>query len=169
MRYVTCLLIVVAVRGEPDMDGLLKVGKSARKAGEIYAHARFRGVGAASEDVLLSNALSRAELDSEAASERLQDDIGACPGCVHDYNDKCPMDWTLNAKGDACKADYSYAGPCSNELFVEAIEEDDKIATEIRCLVCWPCLRGNEKAGSAYTSEGQSGPIDPVSGGIIAA
>jgi len=53
MRYVTCLLIVVAVRGEPDMDGLLKVGKSARKAGEIYAHARFRGVGAASEDVLL--------------------------------------------------------------------------------------------------------------------
>jgi hypothetical protein len=38
-----------------------------------------------------SNALARAELDNAVASERLQDDIGACPYCVHDFTEKCPV------------------------------------------------------------------------------
>jgi hypothetical protein len=53
MLFAPCLVVAATARGDPDMDALLKVGKSARKAGEIYAHARFRGEQAATQDVLL--------------------------------------------------------------------------------------------------------------------
>ena len=104
------VFIVASSRGDLDMDRLDKVSRSARAAGEIYAHSHSDVGHEAMKEVLLvsanslsynfqsclhviskSNALARAEMDSEIASERVQVDVGPCPGCVRDFAEKCPV------------------------------------------------------------------------------
>ena len=105
-----------------------------------------------------ANALTRGNLDEEAANEMIQESVSAstCPQCAHDYDVRCPtacqleafapltgklshwwlacfmQGWSANAGGNACEAPEEYQGPCALQLFVHALSAREKALLETR-------------------------------------